>query len=179
LVMTKRSPFKYFKTSPEIIRLAVMLYVRFPLSLRNVEDLLHERGIEVSHEMVRFWWQRFRPMFATEIRKRRIAGLKSSRWQWHLDEVFVKVNGERHYLWRAVDHEGEVLESFVTKTRDKKAALKFLRKAMRKHGRTEIVVTYRLRSYGAALKEIGGTARSFDGRHQAGAGGRSGLLRFR
>ncbi len=141
-----------------------MLYLRFPLSLRNVEDLLHERGIEVSHETVRFWWQRFGPMFASEIRKRRIAGLKSSRWQWHLDEVFVKVNRERHYLWRAVDHEGEVLESFVTKMRDKKAALKFLRKAMRKHGRPEVVVTDRLRSYGAALKEIGGTARQETGR---------------
>jgi transposase-like protein len=150
--MTKRSPFKYFKTSPEIIRLAVMLYVQFPLSLRNVEDLLHERGIEVSHETVRFWWQRFGPMFASEIGKRRIAGLKSSRGQWHLDEVFVKVNGKRHYLWRAVDHEGEVLESFVTKMRDKKAALKFLRKAMRRHGRPEVVVTDRLRSYGAAPK---------------------------
>lgn len=153
--MTKRSPFKYFKTSPEIIRLAVMLYVRFPLSLRNVEDLLHERGIEISHETVRFCWQRFRPLFASEIRKRRIAGLKFSRWQWHLDEVFVKVNGERHYLWRAVDHEGEVLESFVTKTRDKKAALKFLRKAMRKHGRPENIITDFLRSYGAELKELG------------------------
>ena len=162
--MTKRSPFKYFKTSPEIIRLAVMLYVRFPLSLRNVQDLIHERGIEISRETVRFWWQRFGPMFASEIRKRRIAGLKSSRWQWHLDEVFVKVNGERHYLWRAVDHEGEVLESFVTKMRDKKAALKFLRKATRKHGRPEVVVTDRLRSYGAALKEIGATARQETGR---------------
>ena len=76
----------------------------------------------------------------------------------------MKVNGERHYLWRAVDHEGEVLESFVTKMRDKKAALKFLRKAMRKHGRPEVVVTDRLRSYGAALKEIGGTARQETGR---------------
>ena len=103
-------------------------------------------------------------MFASEIRKRRIAGLKSSRWQWHLDEVFVKVNGERHYLWRAVDHEGEVLESFVTKMRNKKAALKFLRKAMLKHGRPEVVVTDRLRSYGAALKEIGATARQETGR---------------
>jgi len=153
--MTKRSPFRYFKTSPEIIRLAVMLYVRFPLSLRNVEDLLHERGVEVSHEAVRFWWHRFGPMFAAEIRKRRIEGMKSSRWRWHLDEVFVKVNGERHYLWRAVDHEGEVLESYVTKTRDKKAALKFLKKAMRRHGRPEAIVTDKLRSYGAALKEIG------------------------
>ncbi len=132
--MTKRSPFRYFRTSPEIIRLAVMLYVRFPLSLRNVEDLLHERGVDVSHETVRFWWHRFGPMFASEIKKRRIEGMKSSCWRWHLDEVFVKINGERHYLWRAVDHEGEVLESFVTKTRDKTAALKFLKKAMRKHG---------------------------------------------
>lgn len=153
--MTKLSPFKYFKTSPEIIRLAVMLYVRFPLSLRNVEDLLHERGVDVSHDTIRFWWRRFGPMFASEIRKRRTEGMRSSRWRWHLDEVFVKINGERHYLWRAVDHEGEVLESFVTKTRDKRAALKFLKKAMRKHGRPEAIVTDKLRSYGAALKEIG------------------------
>ena len=132
--MKKRDPFKYFKTSREVIRLAVMMYVRFPLSLRNVEDLLHERGIDVSHEAVRYWWHRFGPLFAAEIKKRRISGMKSSRWRWHLDEVFVKINGQPHYLWRAVDHEGEVLESFVTKTRDKKAALKFLKKAMRKHG---------------------------------------------
>lgn len=162
--MTKRDPFKYFKTSREIIRLAVMLYVRFPLSLRNVEDLLHERGIDVSHEAIRYWWHRFGPMFASEIRKRRIARMKSSHWRWHLDEMFVKINGERHYLWRAVDHEGEVLESFVTKTRDKKAALKFLRKAMRKHGRPDVIVTDRLRSYGAALKEIGNADRQETGR---------------
>ena len=105
--MTKTNPFRYFKTSSEIIRLAVMLYVRYPLSLRNVEDLLHERGIEISHETVRFWWNRFGPMFDNEIKKRRIQGLRSSKWKWHLDEVYVKVNGETHYLWRAVDHEGE------------------------------------------------------------------------
>jgi putative transposase len=162
--MTKRAPFKYFKTGPEIIRLAMMLCVRFPLSLRNVEDILHERGVDISHETVRFWWRRFGSIFANEIRKRRIEGMQSSRWQWHLDEVFVKINGERHYLWRAVDHEGEVLESFVTKTRDKKAALKFLKKAMRKHGRPEIIVTDRLRSYGAALKEIGAAKRQETGR---------------
>jgi len=162
--MTKPSPFRYFKTSPEIIRLAVMLYVRFPLSLRNVEDLLHERGVDVSHETVRFWWHRFGPMFAAEIKKRRIEGMKSSCWRWHVDEVFVKINGERHYLWRAVDHEGEVLESFVTKTRDKTSALKFLRKAMRKHGRPEVIVTDRLRSYGAALKQIGAADRQETGR---------------
>ena len=153
--MSKPSPFRYFKTSPEIIRLAVMLYVRFPLSLRNVEDLLHERGIEISPETVRFWWNRFGPLFAAEIRKRRGAGTRSSRWRWHLDEVFVKINGQQHYLWRAVDHEGEVLESFVTKTRDKKAALKFLKKSMKRHGHSEEIVTDRLRSYGAALKDLG------------------------
>ncbi len=162
--MTKPSPFKWFKTSPEIIRLAVMLYVRFPLSLRNVEDLLHERGVDISHETVRHWWHRFGPMFAAEIRKRRIQGMQSSRWRWHLDEIFVKINGERHYMLRAVDHEGEVLESFVTKTRDKKAALKFLKKAMRKHGRPEAIVTDKLRSYGAALKEIGCDTRQETGR---------------
>ncbi|WP_254684636.1 IS6 family transposase [Sulfitobacter sp. JL08] len=132
-----------------------MLYVRFPLSLRNVEDLLHERGIDVSHEAVRCWWHRFGPMFAAEIRKRRVAGVKSSKWRWHLDEMFVKINGERHYLWQAVDHQGEVLESYVKKVRDKKAALKFLKKAMRKYGNPEVIVTDGLASYGAALKEIG------------------------
>jgi putative transposase len=150
--MTKHNPFRYFKTSPEIIRLAVMLYIRFPLSLRNVEDLLHERGIDVSHETVRFWWNRFGPMFAAQIRKKRLQAMRSSRWRWHLDEVFVKINGETHYLWRAVDHEGEVLEFFVTKRRDRKAALRFLKKLMKRHGRVEAVVTDRLRSYGAAMK---------------------------
>ena len=76
--MIKPSPFKWFKTSSEIIRLAVMMYVRFPLSLRNVEDLLHERRVEISHETVRFWWHRFGPMFAVEIRNRRVKGMKSS-----------------------------------------------------------------------------------------------------
>ncbi len=162
--MTKRSPFRYFKTSPEIIRLAVMLYVRFPLSLRNVEDLPHERGIDVWHESVRYWRHRFGPMFASEIRKRRISGMKSRKWRWHMDEMFVKINGEMHYLWRAVDHESEVLESFVTKRRDKKAALKFIKKAMRKHGQSEKIVTDRLRSYGAVLKEIGAADKQETGR---------------
>ena len=153
--MTHRSPFRYFKTSPEIIRLAVMMYIRFPLSLRNVEDLLHERGIDICHETVRFWWHRFGPMFAAEIRKRRVEGMRSSHWRWHLDEVFVKIHGVQHYLWRAVDHEGEVLESFVTKRRDKKAALKFLKKTLKRHGRAEKIVTDRLRAYGAALRELG------------------------
>lgn len=153
--MPQRSPFCYFKTSPEVIRLAVMLYVRFPLSLRSVEDLLHERGIEVSHETVRFWWQRFGPMLAAEIRRRRAGQIRTSRWRWHLDEVFVKINGVQHYLWRAVDHEGEVLEAFVSKTRDRRAALMFLKKLMKRHGRPEELVTDKLRSYGAPLKELG------------------------
>ena len=127
--MTKRSPFRYFRTSPDIIRLAVLLYVRFPLFLRNVEDLPHERGIEISHETVRFWWKRCGPWFAAEIRRKRVQQLRThSNWKWHLDEVLVIVNGEIHYLWRTVDHEGEVLESYVTKRRDRKAALKFLKK---------------------------------------------------
>ena len=163
--MTKRSPFRSFKTSPEIIRLAVMLYVRFPLSLRNVEDLFHERGIYVSHETVRFWWNRFGPMFAAEIGRNRVSRMRSSsNWQWHLDEVFVKINGETHYLWRAVDHEGEVLESYVTKRRDRKAALKFLRKAMKRYGGPELVVTDKLRSYGAAMKVVGNADRQETGR---------------
>ena len=154
--MSKRSPFRYFKTSPEIISLTVMLYVRFPLWLRNVEDLLHERGIDISDETVRFWWNRFGPMIAAEIRRKRVDRMRPSRqWQWHLDEVYVKINGEFHYLWRAADHEGEVLESFVTKTRDSKAALKFLEKSMKRHGRPEVIITDRLRTYGAALKDLG------------------------
>ena len=154
--MKNHNPFRYFKTSPEIIRLAVMMYVRFPLSLRNVEDLLHERGIDICHETVRYWWNRFGPMFAREICKKRMhQNSNHSNWKWHLDEVFVKINGETHYLWRAVDHEGEVLEAYVTKRRDRKAALVFLKKTMKRHGRPKLIVTDKLPSYRAALKMIG------------------------
>ena len=162
-----KNPFRYFKTSPEIIQLAVMLYVRFPLSLRNVEDLLHERGIDVCHESVRLWVDRFGTHFAGKIRKQRASYMRQvTQWQWHLDEMFVKIRGETHYLWRAVDHEGEVLESYVTKTRDKAAALKFLRKAMKRYGNPQILVTDRLASYGAAMKEIGNIDRQEVGRHK-------------
>jgi putative transposase len=150
--MTKRGPLKYFRTSPEIIRLAAMPYIRFPLSRRNVEDLLHERSIDVSHEAIRYCWRRIGPMFASEIRKRRVEGTRSSRWRWHLDEIFVTINGDRHYLWRAVNHEGEILESFVTKTRDKKAAIKFLRKTMKKHGGADIFMTDRPRFSDVAMR---------------------------
>ncbi len=94
-----------------------MVYVRFPLSIRNLEDLLHERGVDICHETVRFWWNRFGPMFAAEIRKRRVHQRSYSNWKWHLDEVFVKINGETYYLWRAVNNEGEVLEEFATTRR--------------------------------------------------------------
>ena len=158
-------PFRYFDSSPEVIRLVVMMYVKYPLSLRNVEDLLFERGVDICHETVRLWWNRFGPMFAAEIRRKRVQNMRAhTHWRWHLDEVYVKINGAMRYLWRAVDHEGEVLESFVTTTRDKAAALKFIKKMMRRHGRTKAVVTDRLRSYGAALKEIGGADLQVTGR---------------
>ncbi|AXI45547.1 IS6 family transposase [Sulfitobacter sp. SK012] len=163
--MIKRSPFRYFKTSPEIIRLAVMMYVRYPLSLRNVEDLLHELGIYFCHESVRLWWNRFGPLFAAEIQKKRIRQLRAhSNWQWHLDEVFVKINGETHYLWGALDHEGEVPESYATKRGDRKAALKFLRKTMKRFGPPHVIVTDLLRSYGAAMKVIGNVDKQETGR---------------
>jgi len=142
-----------------------MMYVRFPLSLQNVKDLQHERGIDISHESVRFWWNCFGPLFAPEIRRNRVQNLRTySNWQWYLDEVFVKINGKMHYLWRAVDHEGEVLESYVTKRRDRKAALKFFRKSMKRYGRPHVIVTDLLRSYGAAMKVIGNAERQETGR---------------
>ena len=153
-----RNLFRYFNRSPEVIRLAVMLYIRYPLSLRQVEDLLFERGIDICHETVRFWWNRFGSMFAAEIRKRRIHHGSYSNWRWHLDEVFVRVNGEMHYLWRAVDHEGEVLEVFATKRRDRKAALRFLKRAVKRYGRPKVIVTDRLKSYRAAMNVIGNAA---------------------
>ena len=111
------------------------MYVRFPLSLRQVEDLLSERGIDICHETVRFWWNRFGPLFAAEIRKRRVHRHCYSNWRWHLDEVFVRINGKTYYLWRAVDHEGEVLEVFATKRRDRRAALRFLKRTIKRYGR--------------------------------------------
>ena len=150
------SPFRRFNSSPDIIRLVVMMYVSFPLSLRNVEDLLFERGIDVCHETVRMWWNRFGPVFASDIRKARINRMRGFRhWRWHLDEMYVKLNGEMVYLWRAVDHEGEILESYVTRKRDKSAALAFMKKALKRHGPAEMITTDGLRSYRAAMVELG------------------------
>jgi putative transposase len=130
-----------------------------------VEDLLAERGIDICHETVRLWWNRFGPMFAAEIRKKRVDRMRAhTHWRWHLDEVYVKINGEMHYLWRAVDHEGEVLESFASKTRDKAAALKFIKSAMKRHGKAKAIVTDGLRSYTAAMNEIGNTGKQEVGR---------------
>ena len=142
-----------------------MMYVRYPLSLRNVEDLLAERGIDISHETVRFWWNWFGPMFAAEIRKRRVADMRGyPQWRWHLDEVFVKVNGKLCYLWRAVDPEGEVLEAVVTAKRDKAAAAKLLKRIMKKYGAPRSIVTDGLRAYSAAMNDIGVAAE----RHEVG-----------
>ncbi|MEC8197018.1 MAG: DDE-type integrase/transposase/recombinase, partial [Pseudomonadota bacterium] len=102
---------------------------------------------------------------ANEIRRKRVQQMRAySHWKWHLDEVFVKINGEQHYLWRADDHEGEVLESYVTKRRDRAAALVFLKKAMKRYGQPEAIVTDRLRSYGAAMLEVGNSRRQVTGR---------------
>ena len=151
-----QSPFRYFNSSPEVIRLVVMMYVRFPLSLRNVEDLLFERGIDICHETVRHWWNRFGPMFAGEVRRQRVSAMRSFRhWRWHLDEMYVKLNGEMVYLWRAVDHEGEILESYITRTRDKDAALTFMKKALKRHASPEAIATDGLCSYWAATHEFG------------------------
>src|SRR5271165_6204696 len=137
------NPFRYFNSSPEVIRLVVMMYVKYPLSLRNVEDLLAERGIDISHETVRYWWNRFGPMFAAEIRKRRVAHTRGyPQWRWHL----------------------EVLEAVVTAKRDKAAALKFLKRIMKKYGRPLSIVTDGLCSYPAAMKEIGNADRREAGR---------------
>lgn len=159
------SPFKRFNSSPEVIRFVVLMCIRFPLSLRNVEDLLFKRGIDICHETVRFWWNRFGPMFAADIRRQRISHMRGFRhWRWHLDEMYAKINGELHYLWHAVDHEGEILESFITKKRDKSAALAFMKKALKRHGRAETIIIDGLRSYPEAMRELGNLDRREMGR---------------
>ena len=159
-----KNPFRYLNSLPEVIRLAVLVYIRFPLSLRQVEELLSERGIDICRETVRFWWNRFGPLFAGEIRKRRVYHHSHLNWRRHLDEVFVRINGETHYLWRAVDHEGEMFEGFATKRRDRKAALRFLKRAMKRYGPPASIVTDKLRSYQAAMNVIGNAAGHTRGR---------------
>jgi putative transposase len=163
------SPFRYFNSSPEVIRLVVMMYVRFPLSLRNVEDLLFERRIDICHETVRMWWNRFGPLLAGDIRRQRVSRMRRFRhWRWHLDEMYVKLNGEMVYLWRAVDQEGEILESYITRTRDKAAALTFMKKALKRHGSPEAITTDGLHSYRAAMNELGNAQKQEVGRLESG-----------
>src|ERR671939_353204 len=143
-----------------LIQHAVWLYLRFALSYRDVEDLLAERGIDVSYETVRRWVGKFGPVFARRLRQ---AHPKPSR-HWHLDEMVVRIAGKMAYLWRAVDHEGEVLDVLVQRRRDKRAALKLMRKLLKKQGfAPAVVVTDKLRAYGAAFKEIGLSARHEQG----------------
>jgi len=150
--MKQKDHFKYYKTSPEIIKLAVMYYVRFPLSLRQVEDILHERGIDICHETIRYWWNKFGALFAKDMKKK--SNNPHSNWRWHIDEVFVKINGKNYYLWRAIDHEGAILDCYVSKRRDKKTARKVLLKLISKNGQPREIVTDKLPSYKAALKEL-------------------------
>ncbi|MBA3587558.1 MAG: IS6 family transposase [Chloroflexi bacterium] len=145
---------------PAVIRHAVWLYFRFTLSFRDVEELLAERGIEVSYETVRRWVAKFGPAFARELRRRR----PRPSSQWHLDEMAVQIGGKRMWLWRAVDSEGEVLDLLVQPRRDKAAAVKLMRKLLKKQGYAPtVLVTDKLRSYGAARTAIGLTARHEQG----------------
>ena len=137
---------------PQIIQHAVWLYFRFPLSFRNVEDLLTERGIDVTYETVRRWALKFGSAYARKLKRLR----PRSDGRWHLDEVFISINGKRMYLWRAVDSEGEVLDILVQARRNKKAALKFMRRLLKAQGYVpDRIVTNKLPSYGAALRELG------------------------
>jgi transposase-like protein len=145
---------------PAIIRHAVWLYVRFTLSYRDVEDLLAERGLDISYETVRRWVLKFGPLFAQELRRRRPR--PTSRW--HLDEMAVMIAGRQFWLWRAVDDEGEVLDLLVQSRRDKAAAVKLMRKLLKKQGfAPETLVTDKLRSYSAAKSELGLSARHEQG----------------
>ncbi len=136
---------------PPIIQHAIWLYLRFTLSYRDVEDLLAERGLDVSYETVRRWVLKFGPMIARNLRRRRPR--PSDRW--HLDEMVVRIAGKHMYLWRAVDHEGEVLDMLVQRRRDKRAALRLMRKLLRKLGfAPKLLVTDKLASYGAAFRHL-------------------------
>ena len=135
----------------QVIQHAVWLYLRFSLSYRDVEDLLAERGLDVSYETIRRWVLKFGPAYAQELRRRR----PRPSTQWHLDEMVVRIGGEQMYLWRAVDHEGEILDMLVQRGRDKAAALKLMRKLLKKQGfAPTVIVTDKLRSYAAAFAEL-------------------------
>ena len=148
------SPISYARHQfpPDVIRHAVWLYLRFTLSYRDVEELLAERGLEVSYETVRRWVLKFGPLFARNLRRQRPRPTE----RWHLDEMIVVIGGRRMYLWRAVDSEGEVLDLLVQRRRDTTAAVKLMRNLMKKQGfAPRVLVTDKLRSYSSAKERIG------------------------
>ena len=137
---------------PEIIQHAIWLYLRFTLSYRDVEELLAERGVEISYETVRRWVLKFGPVIARRLRWRR----PQPSDRWHLDEMVVRIAGKRMYLWRAVDHEGEVLDMLVQRRRDSRAALRLMRKLLKKQGfAPKLLVTDKLGSYASAFRRLG------------------------
>jgi transposase-like protein len=143
--------FRRHRFPPGIIQHAIWLYLRFTLSYRDVEELLAERGLDVSYETVRRWVLKFGPIVACRLRGRRPR--PSDRW--HLDEMVVRIAGKRMYLWRAVDHEGEILDMLVQRHRDKRAALRLMRKLLKKHGfAPKLLVTDQLGSYRAAFRQL-------------------------
>jgi transposase-like protein len=144
--------YKRHRFPAEVIQHAVWLYFRFTLSFRDVEDLLAERGLDISYESIRYWVLKFGAEYARKINHKR----PRPNSRWHLDEMFVSINGKRAYLWRAVDDEGEVLEVLVQSRRNKKSALKLMRKLLKKQGfAPSTIVTDKLPSYGAALRDLG------------------------
>jgi putative transposase len=145
------NPYKRHRFPAEIISHSVWLYYRFALSYRDVEELMAERGVTLSHEAVRYWCRKFGQTYANALRRRQ----PRPGDKWHLDEVFLTMNGQRHYLWRAVDQDGHVLDILVQRRRDKAAAKKFFRKLL--PGLTyvpRVIITDKLPSYGAAKREI-------------------------
>src|SRR3982751_3315399 len=146
-----KNPYAGHRFPPELISYTVWLYFRFPLSLRMVEEMLAFRGIEVSYETIRQWGLKFGQEFANIVRRR----LPRPGDKWHLDEVVIKIAGKTHYLWRAVDQHGVVLDVLVQRRRDKKAAKRLLRKLLKRQCRApRVMITDKLRSYGAAKREI-------------------------
>lgn len=156
--------YKRHRFPADVIRQAVWLYFRFTLSFRDVEDLLVERGVDVSYETVRCWTSKFGPAFASSLKRRRL----SPTGRWHLDEMVVRIRGQRMWMWRAVDDESEVLDVLVQKRRNKAAALKLLRKLLKNQGvRPETITTDKLASYRAAARDLGLADRHRPGRMQA------------
>jgi len=149
--MTHSKMYQRHRFPPEIIQYAVWLYHRFNLSHRDVEDLLAERDIAVSYEAIRLWCNKFGPKFAQRLRKRH-QGYGDT---FFIDEVFVKIQGKQHYLWRAVDQDGEVVDVFLQSKRDGKAAKRFFKRLLKKHrGEPRKIVTDKLRSYNVAHREL-------------------------